>query len=54
MKKYTKRISNEWLHDKHTQNNCDCKGTETATMETDGEGDMEICLKCFGAKGCVY
>jgi len=54
MKKYTKVINSEWLHEKHTDNNCNCHGRDTALMKTDGEKDMEICLKCFGAKGCVY
>ena len=54
MKKYTKVISNAWLHEKHTESNCDCDGIETELMTSDGAGDMEICLKCFGAKGCVY
>ena len=54
MEKYTKVINSEWLHEKHTENNCNCHGRDTALMKTDGEKDMEICLKCFGAKGCIY
>jgi len=43
------------LHNNHTENNCKCDqpyGTET--MYSSGAGDMEICLNCFGALGCVY
>jgi len=43
------------LHEHHTESNCQCNqkyGTET--MYSDGAGDMEICLNCFGADGCVY
>lgn len=42
------------LHENHTESNCQCDGEETATMRSEGAGDMEICLDCFGAKGCVY
>jgi len=43
------------LHKNHTESNCDCVDTnDTATMISEGAGDMEICLQCFGALGCVY
>tara|TARA_R110002020_G_scaffold412244_1_gene621865 strand:+ start:169 stop:336 length:168 start_codon:yes stop_codon:yes gene_type:complete len=55
MKKYEKEISQDWLYEKHTESNCRCgqpKGTATLRME--GCGDIEVCLECFGADGCVY
>lgn len=43
------------LHENHTENNCQCNDhTSTETMRSQGAGDIEVCLKCFGAKGCVY
>jgi len=46
------------LHQHHTENNCHCgnkdKDYGTETMYSEGAGDMEICLYCFGARGCVY
>ena len=50
------------LHEHHTESNCRCdsdnsmirKTGETATMISEGAGDIEICLDCFGAKGYVY
>ena len=43
------------LHDNHTESNCDCVDCiDTATMKSEGAGDIEICLQCFGAIGCVY
>ncbi len=43
------------LHENHTENNCKCTDhTSTETMRSQGAGDIEVCLKCFGAKGCVY
>ena len=61
MGKYVKSISQEWLRDKHIEDfNCNCdqpKGTETLrppASDPDICGDIEICLNCFGAIGCVY
>jgi hypothetical protein len=43
------------LHENHTESNCQCSSKNgTATMRSEGAGDMQICLDCFGAKGCVY
>lgn len=43
------------LHENHTESNCDCVDyIDTATMKSEGAGDIEICLQCFGAVGCVY
>ena len=42
------------LSENHTESNCRCDGLETETMRQEGAGDMEICLICFGAKGCIY
>lgn len=50
------------LHESHTESNCQCdsyegeieRTGETATMRSQGAGDMQICLDCFGATGCVY
>jgi hypothetical protein len=53
--KYEKVISQRWLHEKHTESNCVCNQEEgTATMRSEGAGDIEVCLVCFGADGCVY
>ena len=55
MPKYEKVISQTWLHQKHTENNCHCDQPKgTATMRSDGAGDIQVCLSCFGADGCVY
>lgn len=43
------------LHENHTESNCDCVDTnDTSTMKSEGAGDIEICLQCFGAIGRVY
>ena len=43
------------LHENHTESNCNCdQQYGTAIMISEGAGDMEICLKCFGADGCIY
>lgn len=43
------------LHENHTESNCNCNQPKgTATMRSEGAGDMQICLSCFGAEGCIY
>lgn len=43
------------LHNNHTESNCQCQSENgTETMRSEGAGDIEVCLDCFGAKGCVY
>lgn len=43
------------LHENHTESNCNCNQPKgTAIMRSEGAEDMEICLKCFGAEGCIY
>jgi len=43
------------LHENHTESNCDCVDTnDTSIMKSEGAGDIEICLQCFGAIGRVY
>ncbi len=55
MSKYKKVISQDWLDEKHTQNNCHCDTSKgTATLRSEGAGDIQVCLKCFGAVGFVY
>jgi hypothetical protein len=41
----------------HTTGNCSCeqdKELGTMFIQPEGAGEMEICLQCFGAIGCVY
>ena len=58
VEKYTKQINQKWLADKHSDmsSNCQCDNPsgDTETLRQEGAGDMEICLDCFGAIGCVY
>lgn len=43
-------------HDLHTETNCRCNNpsNDTFTLTSEGAGDIEMCLDCYGALGCVY
>lgn len=46
---------NDLAYNLHTQSNCHCEfDDDTFTLTSDGAGDIEMCLNCFGAKGYVY
>ena len=42
--------------DLHTETNCQCGNPsyETYVLRSEGAGDIEMCLDCFGALECVY
>ena len=42
-------------HGLHTESNCNCDvDADTFTLESEGAGDIEMCLYCYDARGCVY
>jgi len=43
-------------HSIHTETNCRCNNPsrDTFTLVSEGAGDIEMCLDCYGALGCVY
>jgi len=41
----------------HCDSNCQCeqdKNLGTLNVQPEGAGEIEVCLQCFGAIGCVY